>query len=95
VGEGLVDLILKLATPDRFTSGTVTFWTTCLHHEASDNSMEQFVIIVPVLGMSCEILHSERALRTVQMQVDLSHGSINDALSRQLDSLFLRRFLLR
>ena len=87
--ERCMDFVLEFSAPDRLTSRAISFWTACLNHEASDDSVEQLVVVVAIFGVGCEIFDSQGALLSVKLQVNFAHRCVNDALTWQHNFLGL------
>ncbi len=81
VGQVRTEFILKFVTPDGVAAGTIAFRVSSLNHETLDNSVEDQVVVVPIFGMSREVLNRFGAILRVQVEMYLSHRSEYDRLA--------------
>ena len=87
-----MNFVLKLFSPDRFSTGAIAFRVACLDHKPFDYSVEDKVVVVSIFGMSNKIFNRLRALIGEEIAVYFAHACINYHMGRK--SLFLRHFLL-
>lgn len=74
----LVEFVLKFTTPNGLPPSSVPQRVACLDHEALDDSVEEEAIIVTILAMGGEILDSSWALFRIELQLDVTHGGVED-----------------
>ena len=80
MGEVLPYLVFELSSPYGLPTSAIPFRTSRLHHESTHHSVEQLVVIVTILGVSREVFDCEWALLAVELQVNLTHRSVDDCL---------------
>ena len=86
--EGLVlqvvsQLVFELVSPDRGATRAIAVRVTGLDHEAFDHAMEDMRVVVAVAAVSHEVFNCLGAVLRVELQIDLSHGRVEDSLVRQ------------
>jgi hypothetical protein len=70
--------ILKIASPDRLSSCSITFRATCLVHEAFDNSVEDHSVVVVLFDQFDEIFACLRAILKIKNNLYISHSGLQD-----------------
>ena len=66
------DFVFKLASPNRLSAGSGSVWTSSLHHESLDDSMEHVTVVIPVSRMHHKVLHRLWHLVLEQFDVDVA-----------------------
>lgn len=68
--EGGGDLVFELGAVDRLTSTTGAGGITGLDHEAGNNAVEDYFVVVSALGEGCEVLACARGVVVVELDDD-------------------------
>ena len=69
-------LILKVASPNRFSTSTISLGASGLIHKSLDNSVEDHSIIITFLDQFDEVFTSFRAILQVEKKMNISHGCL-------------------
>ena len=91
VSQLRTELVLKLASPDGFSTSPGAERVSGLYHELTDNSVEDVTIVITIASMNTEVLHSLRTLPWEQIKVNVSHCCVDGGILIQSWWTFLLR----
>jgi hypothetical protein len=70
--EMRMDLVFKLVAPYRSATCPISFRVAGLNHEALDDSVEDYLVIVIILAVNCEVFNSFRTVLVKKLDVDIA-----------------------